>query len=275
MSNGGDRTSDVIRHHWDRRARTFDDEAGHGLVSDGQRQAWLELLSSAAGQTPARALDVGCGTGFLALRLAELGHTVTGVDLSPQMIEQARGKADRAGFQIDFQVSNAVELDSADETYDLLVARHVIWNLPDPERAVAEWLRVLRRGGLLLLIEGRWADNEALQRSLARPSSRLLARAIDAAAAVVRRTGRSPAKLLSRKYARIEVQLPFSGGPSSERLADFLRANSVEEVSVSPLMDPVLWGESPEFPRYLVAGTRSTGTAGEGQSPPPRIRPAG
>ncbi|MHB8694095.1 MAG: class I SAM-dependent methyltransferase [Solirubrobacteraceae bacterium] len=230
-------------------------------MSDGQRQAWLELLSSAAPGAPARALDVGCGTGFLALRLAELGHTVTGVDFSPQMIERARDKADRAGLEIDFRVSDAVALDSAEETYDLLVARHVIWNLPDPERAVAEWLRVLRPGGRLLLIEGRWADNEALQRSLARPRSRLLARAIDAAAAIVRRTGRSPAKLLSWKYGRIEAQLPFSGGPSSERLADFLRANSVEEVSVRSLTDPVLWGESPEFPRYLVTGTRSIGTA--------------
>ena len=37
--------TDVIRHHWDRRAPTFDDQAGHGLVSDDQRRAWLELFA--------------------------------------------------------------------------------------------------------------------------------------------------------------------------------------------------------------------------------------
>ena len=268
MSSEGDSTSEVIRQHWDRRAGSFDNEGGHGLVSDAQRQAWLELLSSVAGDAPLDALDVGCGTGFLAMRLAELGHRVTGIDLSPQMLERARAKAEDAGLQIAFRVSDAVALDSADESYDLVVARHVIWNLPTPERGVAEWLRVLRPGGRLLLVEGKWADNEAMQRSLARPASRLLAAAIDAVAAVIRRTGRSPAKLLSRKYARIEVQLPFSGGPSSERLAEFLRANGVDEVSVQSLMDPALWGESPEFDRYLVTGTRP-GAPGGGEAPPP------
>jgi ubiquinone/menaquinone biosynthesis C-methylase UbiE len=257
MSSVRDHTSEVIRHHWDSRAGTFDDEAGHGLISDAQRDAWLELLSDIAGRGPLRALDVGCGTGFLAMRLAELGHTVTGVDLSPQMLERARAKARQAELEIGFRISDAAALDGGDDAFDLLVARHVIWNLPDPERAVAEWLRVLRPGGRLLLVEGKWADNEAMQRSLARPGSRLLAGAIDATAAIVRRTGRSAAKLESWKYRRVEVQLPFSGGPSAERLADFLRANGVEGVSVTPMMDPVLWGESPEFPRYLVTGTRS------------------
>jgi ubiquinone/menaquinone biosynthesis C-methylase UbiE len=258
MSSGCDRTAEVIRHHWDRRAGTFDDETGHGLVSDEQRCAWRDLLSRLAGRTPRRVLDVGCGTGFLAFRFAELGHTVTGIDLSPQMIDRARHKADQEALQIDFRVGDAVDLDCADETYSLVVARHVIWNLPDPERGVAEWLRVLRPGGRLVLIEGKWADNEALQLSHARPASQILARLMDAAATLVLRSGRYPTRLLNRRYRRIEVQLPFSGGPSATRLADFLSANSVDEVAVEPLMDPILWGELPQFPRYLATGTRSS-----------------
>jgi ubiquinone/menaquinone biosynthesis C-methylase UbiE len=261
MSSRHDEITQVIRHHWDRRASTFDDAIGHSLVSDEQCKAWLDLLSRLAGLAPRRVLDVGCGTGFLAFRFAELGHTVTGIDLSPQMIDRARRKAEQAGRQIDFRVGDAAALDCADETYDLVVARHVIWNLPDPERGVAEWLRVLRPGGRLGLIEGKWADNEALALANARPTSQVLARALDAAAALVLRSGRNPRRLLNRKYRRIEVQLPFSGGPPATRLADFLEANSVHNVEVEPLMDPTLWGELPQFPRYLATGTRSPNAA--------------
>jgi ubiquinone/menaquinone biosynthesis C-methylase UbiE len=253
---GDDQTTEIIRHHWDRRAGTFDEEAGHGLVSDEQREAWNDLLSRLVGRAPQRVLDVGCGTGFLALRLAELGHIVTGIDLSGQMIEQARGKAEQAAMQIEFRVGDAADLDSADQAYDLVVARHVIWNLPDPERGVAEWLRVLRPGGRLLLVEGKWADNEAFALAVRRPAARLLARVLDWAALVIR-SGKYRTKLLRWKYWRLEVQLPFAGGPPASRLVSFLEASSVQDVRAEPLMDATLWGESPQFPRYVVTGARS------------------
>jgi ubiquinone/menaquinone biosynthesis C-methylase UbiE len=250
-----DEDTEVIRQHWDRRAATFDQQAGHGLVSDAQRDAWHDLLSRFIGDAPQRVLDVGCGTGFLALRLAELGHDVSGVDLSGQMIEQARGKADRAALQIDFRVGDGADLDSADGSYDLVVARHVIWNLPDPERGLAEWLRVLRAGGRLLLVEGKWADNEARAQSDDRPTARLRARILDLAELVVR-SGRYRAKLLHRRYMRLEAQLPFAGGPPASQLVAFLEAHGVHDIRAESLMDPTLWGESPAFPRYVVTGTR-------------------
>src|SRR5215472_12275872 len=89
------RVTDVIRHHWNARACTFDRELGHGVHSDDQRQAWLRLLAQLAGPAPQRVLDAGCGTGVLALLLAELGHEVTGVDLAVQMLEVARLKAEQ------------------------------------------------------------------------------------------------------------------------------------------------------------------------------------
>lgn len=256
MRSSSDRITEVIRHHWDRRASTFDSEVGHGLASDVQRQAWRDLLRRVVGRTPRRVLDVGCGTGFLALRLAELGHTVTGIDFSPQMIDRARRNAEQGAQQIDFRVGDATALDCADETQDVVVARHLIWALPDPERGVAEWLRVLRPGGRLLLIEGKWASNEAWAASNAGLASRALSRMLDIAAALaapLRRGGGG-----YRKYRRIELQLPFSGGLPSTRLAAFLEANSVDDVVVEPLMDPRLWGEPPKFPRYLVVGARSS-----------------
>jgi ubiquinone/menaquinone biosynthesis C-methylase UbiE len=255
MSSDRERTADVVRHHWNRRAASFDHQSGHGLVSEQQRQAWLNLLSRLAGQTPLRLLDVGCGTGFMALRFAELGHDVTGIDLSPQMIDRARRKAEEDSLQIEFHVGDAAEVDSADEAYDLVVARHVIWNLPQPERGLAEWLRVLRRGGRLMLIEGKWADNDAVEITL---RGRVLARIKDLAALLLH-VGGHHTKHLNRTYNRLELELPFSGGPSAKVLAEFLEANSVHDVAIEPLMDPKLWGEgSPvKYPRYLATGTRS------------------
>ena len=250
----------VIQQHWDRRASTFD-ETDVGPMSGAQEQAWLQLLSRLVEPAPQRVLDVGCGTGYLSLALAALGHRVTGIDLSPSMLAQARAHAERAGRDIDFQVGNAAALDSPDGSFDAVVARHVIWNLPDPEGAFGEWLRVLRDGGRLVLIEGKWADNEALARAYARPAPRLFTRALDVTTRLVPSRTRVHQKLMNRRYQRLAAQLPFSGGPPPERLAELFERKAVEDVAVESLMDPTLWGESPKFHRYLVTGTRSSGAA--------------
>ena len=196
----------------------------------------------------ARVLDVGCGTGFLALRFAEMGHDVTGVDLAPHMIERARRKAEEDSLEVDFRTGDAVDLDLPAEMFDLVTARHVIWNLPDPERGVAEWLRVIRPGGRLALVEGKWAENDTLYLS---HRQRVESRLKDWASLVIR------SKRAGREYARLE--LPFSGGPSATRLARFLEDHSVQDVALESLMDPALWGEPVEFPRYLAIGTRAGG----------------
>jgi ubiquinone/menaquinone biosynthesis C-methylase UbiE len=248
--------TEVIRHHWDRRAPTFDEQAGHGLVSDDQRRAWLKLFARFS-ERPREVLDVGSGTGFIALRFAELGHTVTGIDLSPLMIDRALSKAERAGFEIDFRVGDGSALDFEDEVFDIVVARHVVWNLPNPERGVAEWLRVLRPGGQLIVIEGKWADNEALA-TKRRHRKRVRESFKDAIVEISMRSGIHPKRLRKthRFYRRVARELPFSGGPSADRLVDLLERLSVLDIEVESLMDPTLWDEPLEFPRYLISGTR-------------------
>jgi 2-polyprenyl-3-methyl-5-hydroxy-6-metoxy-1,4-benzoquinol methylase len=248
---------EVIRHHWNARAATFDRELGHGVHSEAQRQAWLALLTRLAGAPAKRVLDVGCGTGFLALLFAELGHTVTGVDLAGEMLEVARRKAASKGINIQYRSENAASLTDADGTYDFVIARHVLWTLPDPPAAVTEWLRVLRPGGRLVVIEGKWAANESQPKyprsvrtaigGIAHTTLWLLYRAI----------GRNYDKFYARKYKRIETELPFFGGPPADRLAALLIDRGARDVVLEPLMDPVLWGgERPQFARYLVSGSR-------------------
>jgi ubiquinone/menaquinone biosynthesis C-methylase UbiE len=225
------------------------------LHSVEQREAWLELLAGLAEEPPKRVLDVGCGTGFLALMFAQLGHSVTGVDLAGDMLSLARQKSAQAHQDVIFRLENAASLSDPDESYDLVVARHVIWTMPDPARAVAEWLRVLRPGGRLALVEGKWASNESKDEQSGRTESKL-ADIVHAAAKIISRLVRRKRQRRGWTYRRIEAQLPFSGGPPAERLVAFLEERGLRDVAVEPLMSPALWGERPQFPRYLVVGKR-------------------
>lgn len=95
---------EVVREFWSSRAEEFDREPDHVLRSPGQHRSGLELLGRFAPRVPSRILDAGCGTGFLAFLYAEMGHDVTGIDLSPEMIETAQRKANRQGIRAEFRV---------------------------------------------------------------------------------------------------------------------------------------------------------------------------
>ena len=83
---------------WDAEAEAFDDEPDHGLRDPLVRDAWRALLRSVLPPAPARVADLGCGTGTLAVLLAEEGHAVDGVDFSAEMVRRARAKV--AGFPL-------------------------------------------------------------------------------------------------------------------------------------------------------------------------------
>jgi len=253
----------AIKHHWNNRAAKFDDDPCHGLHSSAQRDAWVELLSRLAGANPLSVLDVGCGTGFLALLFADLGHSVTGIDLAPEMLNVARQKAELMRLNLRLRVENGASIEDGDATYDLVIARHVIWVLPDPARGTQEWLRVLRTGGRLALIEGKWGSEESKSTSKDAIKN-ALAGVVNAVSGVIRfffgRTKLSNVladKLNDWKYHHLQSQLPFSGGPSAEKLVAFLETQGLKDLTVEPLMNPVLWGNGPQYPRYLVVGRRA------------------
>jgi 2-polyprenyl-3-methyl-5-hydroxy-6-metoxy-1,4-benzoquinol methylase len=257
-----DEITSAIRHHWDRRAATFDNEPCHGLHSPAQREAWLEVLGKLAGASPLSVLDIGCGTGFLALLLAELGHSVTGIDMAPQMLNAARQKAEQLHLSVRLRLENAASVQDRDGTYDLVIARHVIWVLPDPARGVREWLRLLRPGGRLALIEGKWGPDE-IKITYRDSINNALAAVLSAVSKVIRypvaktkRWAFLVGKLNNWRYRQIQAQLPFSGGPSAEQLLEFLETQGLRDLTVESLMRPVLWGKGSQYPRYLVVGRR-------------------
>ncbi|RSN06740.1 SAM-dependent methyltransferase [Nonomuraea sp. WAC 01424] len=204
----------TIAGFWDAAAGSFDDEADHGLRDPEVRAAWAARLAEWVPAGPLDVLDLGCGTGSLSLLLAARGHRLTGVDLAPRMVERARAKLAGTGAVV--LTGDAADPPVGDSRFDVVMARHVLWTIPDPEAALARWVSLLRPGGRLVLVEGRWQTSG----------------------------GRQPS------YVPGE-ELPWMGGVTADTLTTALRP-LVGTYQVHPLPDPALWGKEIADERYAV-----------------------
>lgn len=139
---------------WDAEAARFDEEPDHGLGAPEVRTAWAARLTAWLPARPVDVLDLGCGTGSLALLAAEQGHRVTGVDSSPAMVARARAKL--AGRDAVFLLGDAAAPPVGERLFDVVLVRHVLWALPDPARVLRHWRGLLRPGGRFVLVEGVW-----------------------------------------------------------------------------------------------------------------------
>jgi SAM-dependent methyltransferase len=119
------------------------DEPGNPIVAL-EEPVVHALIEKAA---PGRALDAACGTGRHARRLAELGHEVVGVDVSPEMLERARAAVPQATFH----EGDLRALDEPDASFDLVVCGLALAHLPDLGAGVAELARLLKPGGRLVV----------------------------------------------------------------------------------------------------------------------------
>jgi ubiquinone/menaquinone biosynthesis C-methylase UbiE len=100
-----------------------------------------------------KVLEVGTGTGSIALAIGETGPEVMGIDISPEMVAVAMDKLKAAaGANVRFQVSDAYSLPFEDGTFDKVVAVNALQTMKEPQRAVSESLRVLKDGGEAICI---------------------------------------------------------------------------------------------------------------------------
>ncbi len=97
-----------------------------------------------------RLLDVGCGGGLLAMKFAEAGAMVTGVDLSASSVAAGLRHARREKLQIDFAAARGESLPFADGEFDAVVSSDFLEHVPDLDNVIAEVARVLRPAGLFL-----------------------------------------------------------------------------------------------------------------------------
>jgi 2-polyprenyl-3-methyl-5-hydroxy-6-metoxy-1,4-benzoquinol methylase len=103
------------------------------------------LDSASPEASPPRLLDVGCSLGFTVEAAAGRGWNAQGVDISQEAVDFCRRR------QLDCRLTDSLELPFEDGSFDVLTAWHVIEHVADVSRTLAEWRRVLRPGGLMIL----------------------------------------------------------------------------------------------------------------------------
>lgn len=130
------------RQYYDEFSRSYERERGHGyhqMIDD------LELQVTAPYARGARVLELGCGTGLILARVAEIAEKAVGIDLSEGMAQHARERG------LDVHIGSVCDLPFDDDQFDLTYSFKVLAHIPDIDAALREAARVTRPGGHLLL----------------------------------------------------------------------------------------------------------------------------
>lgn len=220
---------DEIREFWSERAATFDQSVGHEVFSEAERRGWHRLIRKHLGEGQQRPLlDLACGTAVISHLMNDMGFRVTGLDWSDAMLEQARAKAATRGTDIRFIIRDAENTGEPDGSYDAVTNRHLVWTLVDVPAAFAEWHRVLKPGGKLLIVDGNmgkpnWVSqlHGSVNKALGRPAPV--------------KGHMDPA--MAERHRRIREQVYFNNGMPASAVVDLLEKAGFVDIVV----DRNLW----------------------------------
>ena len=124
------------------------------LPIHAEEDAMARTVQACAPAPDMETLDVACGPGILACALAGHAAHVTGIDITPAMIAQAKARQAASGREnLSWQIGDATTLPFADGRFDRVTTRYSFHHMPDPAAALAEMKRVCRPGGRLVVID--------------------------------------------------------------------------------------------------------------------------
>lgn len=124
------------------------------LPIHAEADAMARTIAACAISPDVDMLDVACGPGILACAFAGHARHVTGIDLTPAMIEQAQARQQQAGLDnLAWHVGDATALPFADDAFPRVTTRYSFHHMPDPAAALAEMKRVCRPGGRIVVID--------------------------------------------------------------------------------------------------------------------------
>ncbi|MGH9104811.1 MAG: class I SAM-dependent methyltransferase [Acidimicrobiales bacterium] len=235
--------SEQVRSFWDLDAATYDRSPSHNPRTALELAAWRAALRRLLPPPPAKVLDVGSGTGFLALQLAGQGYEVTALDLSEGMLARLQEKAERAGIEV-----KTVHADAANPEvsgFAAVVGRHLVWTLPDPKAALEAWHGAAER---LLLVETVWGEAAGTAERFRRVGHTAL-----------QRLRKAQPDHHAEYDAALVSRLPLGGGATPEALVSLVWSTSWGPARAERLRD-VEWATRRAFPsaldRFLGASPR-------------------
>ncbi|WP_320197639.1 class I SAM-dependent methyltransferase [Agrobacterium sp. rho-13.3] len=218
---------DEIKAYWSARATTFDLSPGHEIFSEEERAAWHRLVIKHLGKGDGKsALDLASGTGVISHLMDDLGYRVTGLDWAEPMLERAKAKAKSRNRTISFRMGDAENTMEPNAAYDVIINRHLVWTLVDPKAAFAEWLRVLKPGGRLLIVDGDFVNVSFAEKLLKGLANWLQKRGF-----LKPDTVHMPADL-SGVHNSILSRVYFSQGARADAVAELLRTTGFEQIVV-------------------------------------------
>lgn len=124
-------------------------DVANRFMTAGLDGGWRRAAARTVVRPGNRVLDVGCGTGDLAIAARDAGGEVTGIDFAPAMLARARRKAP----DIDWVEGDALAVPFDDSSFDVVLTGFTVRNLEDASAGLAEMRRVLRRGGRLAVLD--------------------------------------------------------------------------------------------------------------------------
>ncbi|WP_288430886.1 class I SAM-dependent methyltransferase [uncultured Agrobacterium sp.] len=218
---------DEIKAYWSARAATFDLSPGHEIFSEEERAAWHRLVLKHLGKGEGRqALDLASGTGVVSHLMDDLGFRVTGLDWAEPMLERAKAKAKSRNRTITFRMGDAENTMEPDDTYDVVINRHLVWTLVDPKAAFIEWQRVLKPGGRLLIVDGDFVNVSFTEKLLKDLANWLQKRGLLKADPL-----HAPAEMMAT-HNSILSRVYFSNGARADAVAALLREVGFEDVTI-------------------------------------------
>jgi len=222
-------SKEIIAEYWDKRSESYAN--GTNSCKDEERQVWKRCLEpSTADLVFRKALDVGTGPGFLSVVLKDMGMDVIGLDMSRCMLSQAKKASCNQRSNLDLRQGDAEALPFQSSSFDLVVSRHLLWTLPNPDRALTEWVHILQPGGRVLAFDGNHFDPAVFKR-LARWMDVHLSRFSHD-----RNRNRNPVPF--RKFYRpLEEHLPLYAASGPDQYLAIFEAAGLKGVAMDRLYD--------------------------------------
>jgi SAM-dependent methyltransferase len=220
--------------------------------SGPEAEAFVQRLPIRAGM---RVLDVACGTGNLAIPAARKSADVTGVDIAPNLLDQARARANAENLRATFEEGDAEQLPYPDGQFDLVMSMFGAMFAPRPELVASELLRVCRTGGTIAMAnwtpQGFPAKLFALSARYVPPPDRLPPPVLWGDEATVRQRFGGRVSAISTERHPFTMAFPFSPRDAVQFFCEyfgptrvaFSRLDQAAQASYTQDLER-LWGEN-------------------------------